>query len=50
MTDTWIVLAVVVGVVLVVDLVTTQVRRRARRISAPLDMTQKETEPDVCKE
>jgi hypothetical protein len=50
MIDTWIVLAAVVGIVLVVDLVTTQVRKRARRISVPLDMTQKETEPDAHEE
>jgi len=50
MTDTWIVLAAVAGVVLVVDLVTTQLRKRARRISVRLDTTQKEAEPDVREE
>lgn len=50
MIDTWIVLAAVAGVVLVVDLVTTQLRRRAQRIAITHQSTEKEAEPDVCEE
>ena len=46
MIDTWIALAVVAAFVLTVDLVTTLLRKRARRIPAPLNSTEKETESD----
>ena len=44
MTQTWIALSVVVGIVLFVDLVTTQLRRRARRTSNPFEPSPTETE------
>ena len=47
MIDLWVVLTIVTGVVLVMDLVTTQLRKRARYTPVPPDPTQKEIETDV---
>ena len=46
MTQTWIALSVVVGIVLFVDLVTTQLRRRARRTSDPPEPSPIEAEAE----
>jgi hypothetical protein len=46
MTQTWIALLVVVGIVLLVDLVTTQLRRRARRTSDPIEPSPIETKSE----
>jgi hypothetical protein len=46
MTQPWIALLVVVGIVLFVDLVTTQLRRRARRTSYQIEPSPTETESE----
>ena len=46
MTQTWIALSAAAGIVLFVDLVTTQLRRRARRTSDPLELSLAETESE----
>ena len=50
MTDMWVALAIVTGVVSVVDLVTTQFRKRARRIPDSLDQAQEEILSDAQEE
>jgi hypothetical protein len=45
MTNLWIALLTTAGIVLVVDLVTTYLRKRARRASAPKESSPAEKEP-----
>ena len=47
MIDMWIALAAVAGLVLLVDLATTLLRKRARHIPVPHGLAQKEIESDV---
>jgi hypothetical protein len=47
MTAIWFALAIIAGIVLIVDLVTTQLRKRARRAPFTRQPTQKEGESDV---
>ena len=50
MTDMWVALAIVAGVVVVIDLVTAQLRKRAKRTDPSLDQTQEEIRSDVQEE
>jgi hypothetical protein len=45
MTQAWMAILITVGIVLVVDLLTTQLRRRARRMTVPLEPRPDEEEP-----
>jgi hypothetical protein len=50
MTDIWVTLTIIGGVILVVDFVTTQLRRRAKRMPVSLNQKQKERGSNALEE